>query len=111
MKGQISLETIMVFAIGIAVLSLILTQVQSIKLTGENFIERKNLKMINSTIKSLCKTTLITNSKQEISMTITKQANINVKNNYCYETTLFLKKGLNKLIFKPNYNKVTVTSI
>ena len=108
MKGQISLETLMVFAIGIIILSLILTQVNAIKLTGENFIEKKNLKLINSTINSLCKSAAVTNSQQELELIIINKQNISIQNKYCEEKNITLEKGRNKITFNPG-NQITVT--
>ena len=108
MRGQVSLETLMVFSIGIVILSLILTQVNGIKTIGETFIEKKNLQLINSTINSLCKSAKITNSKQELELIMVNEQNISIQNKYCEEKNITLEKGRNKIIFEPG-NQIIVT--
>ena len=82
-KGQVSLETLMVFAIGILILSLILTQVNAIKITGENFIAKKIQKIY----------TLIYTTQQVILIRITLQMK-----NALYYLIILLVKSL-KYIF------------
>jgi|GEM_PF-6855539 len=101
MKGQISIETLMILAVSIGILSLLLIQVKTIEKIAEKTIQLKEIKKTNETINSLCKTTAVTNSKQEIKLSIFKKFKLIINNKYCLKKQIYLKKGKNNLTFYP----------
>ena len=100
-KGQISIELLMMLAVSILILSILIRQVKAVEKIGERAIHLEEIKKTNETINSLCKTTALTNSKQEVEITLFKNLNLNVSNSFCQKKELKLKKGTNSIILKP----------
>ena len=109
-KGQISIELLMMLAVSVLILSILIGQVKAVEKIGERAIHLKEIKKANATINSLCKTTALTNSKQEMKITLFKSLNLKITNSFCKKKELKLKKGENKLIFYPG-KKVEVKAM
>lgn len=101
MKGQVSIEMLMMAAVSVLILSLLLTQIKAIEKMGEKAIKLKQEHEANETINSLCKLAALTNSRQEIELSFMKNFSLNVSNSFCKKEKIEFKKGRNKLIFSP----------
>jgi len=112
MKGQASIETLMMLAASIGILSLFLFQINAVEKVGENAITKKETKEAEQVINSLCKITAFSNSMQETEVYFLKNTSIKIKNKYCEEKEINFSKGKNKLIFYPGSQvKIALTSI
>jgi len=104
MKGQASLETLLIATAFISCFILILPQINSVKNAGQSIIIRQNAEMIKQLINFNCEKSLILG--KEITFAVKALDNINLSTN-CSDISI--PKGKN--LIRVNNSKLNVVSV
>ena len=113
MKGQLSLEALIVFAIGICIIALIFPAISSIKNSSDYIQQTVNKKLVLEKIASTCEEVLITNSEKKVQVFSLSSWNITgiekeITNVCSVVKEVELKAGQNILTISPSNTKADV---